>query len=354
MTEPRFALAIPHTPWVPARVESMARLVNTLRDDLPRSLKGTRKVFDEKNANWEWSEKLWKWATEQDGPQFRCTHLVQLQDDVIPHGRFFELLEGMIAEVPNEVVCLETIHPAAPALASQGIPWMTTNDAMVGVGYVVPLDVLRDFLKWRETELRPGAIQAINEDTLLAVFCVATGRRIFSPIPTIIDHDVSIASTYGNDAHTLRRPLVRANEKAHAQVWNLEQGGKVPHFGNLWPATARLALRFVKSFTRADYDRVVCDDGKPATKKIGYAMRAKGVETEYKILVCVPVKDRQAPECSASIWNLLNTATLDPVQSFELEDVQQWDADVVRVRSRFVNLFASAAERATCSSSMPI
>jgi hypothetical protein len=341
---PRFALAIPHTPWVPARVESMARLINTLRSDLPRSLMGTRKVFDEKAANWEWSEKLWQWAVDQRGPAFRCTHLVQLQDDVIPHEHFFELLEGMIGEVPKEVVCLETIHPASVALASQGIPWMTTSDGMVGVGYVVPLDVLGAFLEWRSTALKPGALQAVNEDTLLGVFCLATGRKIWSPIPTILDHDVSLASTYGNDAHTMRRPLVRANEKATPEIWRWGDAIAPPHFGHIWGATAKLALRWVKDFTRDKYDAAMADDGKPATKRLGYSLRAQGIESATKLLVCVPVKDRQTPECSASIWNLVNTATVDPSQAFELEDIQQWDADVVRVRSRFVNIFRKRSQ----------
>ena len=83
-----------------------------------------------------------------------------------------------------------------------------TADGLVGVGYVVPVPILKVFLEWRATNLCKGAVESVTEDTLLCVFGVVTGRRFLHPTPTIIDHDTSIASTYGNDAHGHRRPVV--------------------------------------------------------------------------------------------------------------------------------------------------
>jgi hypothetical protein len=48
----------------------------------------------------------------------------------------------------------------------------------------------------------------LSEDTMLGLWCAVTRRKVYHPIPTPIDHDTSIPSTYGNDEHHYRKPLV--------------------------------------------------------------------------------------------------------------------------------------------------
>jgi hypothetical protein len=112
----------------------------------------------------------------------------------------------MIRQAPNEIIGLESCHPAAPTIASEGRGWYTTIDGLVGPGYVMPQNLVVDFLFWRAHELMPGAALHLSEDSLIGLFAMARGRRIYHPTPTIIDHDLSIRSTYSNDEHPHRRP----------------------------------------------------------------------------------------------------------------------------------------------------
>jgi hypothetical protein len=263
------ALGIPHTPWIPERVLSLTRLVDALSPAPPVMV--ARRVFGESEPNWSWAGKLWTWATETN-----ATHLLQLQDDVVVGPEFWQALSAMVEAVPDQVIGLETVHPFAESLYRSGGTWLTTRDGLIGVGYVFPVGLLREFLRWRAETLRPNAVQQANEDQLIGIWTAATRRRVWHPVPTIIDHDTEISSTYGNDAHTHRRPVVTtvrgADWYARWDALPASREGRVPegvtrgirrstwsdvsravHIdGTFYRETASLCRRWVKNFTVED------------------------------------------------------------------------------------------------------
>lgn len=218
-----FALALPHTPWVPERVESFARLLGSLNANMgqwtERGVVCSRtgpagstldaahvRVFDEREPNRVWAQKMWRWAVGTG-----ATHLVQLQDDVLVAPDFWRKLRAMVEAVPDQIIGLEQAHPIGPALAQKGDRWCRSLAWMVGPGWVWPLSPdlpcgLPRFLEW--CDAHPEIVQASNEDDLVNVWAVGARVAIYHPIPTIIDHDTDVASTYGNDSHQLRRPTV--------------------------------------------------------------------------------------------------------------------------------------------------
>ena len=195
----KFALAIPHTPWIPERVESLNRLVSQINPELWAS---AYHVFGEQEPNYSWSRKLWRWGAEQD-----VTHLVQLQDDVTVAPNFWKALGAMVTARPDDIIGMQSAHPAFVEFAKDGVRWCKTQAWMVGVGYVIPMPVLRQLVDWRDA-IPVDLAQAMNEDDLLGQFAIKHGLWIYHPIPTIIDHDTTIASSYANDNHRFRRPLV--------------------------------------------------------------------------------------------------------------------------------------------------
>jgi hypothetical protein len=243
-----FALGIPHTPWKPDRVESLERLRVSLDwSGLGPWDSGVRSVwtrfFEDREPNYAWSAKLWTWSVETE-----ASHLLQLQDDAIVAPDFWRRLRTMVEAVPDAVIGLEAAHPKGPEV--EGC-WYTTADMLIGVGYVVPTAMLREFLAWR-ARLRKGAIESVNEDTLLGVWCLATEQRIWHPVPTIIDHDTTVASTYGNDTHEHRRPSVTWRERKVPETWH---HGAAPYLGRFYESTPRLARRWIAGATEEDYQR---------------------------------------------------------------------------------------------------
>lgn len=281
------ALAIPHTPWVPERVASLLRLQEGLgilgfsADQVPISRDPWPlfhyREFRERESNSEWSRKLWTWGLETG-----ADYLLQLQDDVIVAPRFWDHLSAMLAAVPDQIIGLEAAHPWGPRLAASGVRWYTTADMLIGVGYVIPHAVLDEFLRWRASSLVED--WQTDEDMLIACFCMATGRRIWHPIPTIIDHNVELASNYGHENHSHRRPSVTwkdlamycpmvpvdgtAQEKADLTNGYLSEPGNwsgkwrrsgTPHLGRFYDHTPALCRRIVRGFGEEQFWRAKRD-----------------------------------------------------------------------------------------------
>lgn len=273
MSAPTFALAIPHTPWVPARVASLARLCEGLgipydAASAPENGIGRSRIFGEKEPNHVWSESMWTWFDE--GPDTQETHALQLQDDVIVAPRFWPKLSALVSAFPESVICLESVHPGAMTLARQHIHAYSTLDQLIGVGWVVPMQLMSAFNRWRRTRLKRGAQALVTEDTLMAMWCVVEGHPIVSPCPTLIDHDITIESTYRNDAHAHRRPVVTwrdgeacAFEEADLEVDAFWRGTHGPEFlGLFYPGVPRTAVIHCNDFSVADAQKIVegCKD----------------------------------------------------------------------------------------------
>lgn len=287
------SLSISHTPWIPERVESFGRLMSQLglSKMLQEATQGASGFLGpqvreagwtsltlvmDRAPNWQWSERMWSTPLALNAGQQEIGadwHLF-LQDDVQVAPRFREWLDAMLAGLDRPaVICLESVHPAAQLLSETGARWYTTRDGMVGVGYLLPTAELEDFLRWRSTELAPGAVERINEDTLLGLWCLVTGRKIWSPLPTPIDHDVSLKSVYGNDNHRNRRPLVRwdtispvngapwlEEDVLDPEFW--EPRSTDPHLG-IWPmwGMPKLAREAVVGYSQARFEEDIADNG---------------------------------------------------------------------------------------------
>lgn len=345
--KPTIVLAIPHTPWRPERVESKRRLSEALSidDSKEPSPFYDVKVFDERAANHVWSVRMWEWGASYA----EATHFLTLQDDVLPAPNFWRALHAMLQAVPDQVIGLEAAHPAGPELARDGHRWYTTSDYLVGVQYVMPTPLLREFLVWRSSALAAGAVENISEDTLVGLWCLATGRRIWHPIPAIADHDVELASTYGNDDHANRRPSVlQSDVPALVGGWIAEDpsfwypADDVPHLGRMYPSSPGLLRTALRESTEADYLRWLHDDGADVLAGLRHRMLGRAYTApKARLFVCTPYRGGLHPEHVASVTRLQSVVGLDVRHELELQ-VRQEHEDLVRVRSRMVREFLAS------------
>jgi hypothetical protein len=353
VSEVTLALGIPHTPWVPERVKSMARLREQIGVNAsgvwPGVPRARYREFTDREPNHAWSARLWRWLAETG-----ASHCLVLQDDVLIAPNFWPALRAMLEVVPGEVVGLEVVHPAAGALAQDGHKWFTTSEGLVGPGYVLPRELLEEFLRWRSSKLKPGAIEAITEDTLLCCWLLATGRKCWHPLPTLIDHDTSIASTYGNDGHANRRPRIRWDT---AGGWGaeLEQPGwwgdpfamtgekiRAPHLGRYYEAgqIPALCLKWAEGFGEAEYARAMRDDGRDVKRRLVLERRLADLGKDVpRVMLCTPVRGGVHPAYARSVWLASRLQDVELEQPFELRGVVQQQADVVRRRSQLVRRF---------------
>jgi len=204
-----------------------------------------------------WSERVWRHLESADD----VTHGVVLQDDQRVAPNFCAALSALVQAYPDSVIALHSMHPGARTLAREGKHAYTTTDAIVGTGYVLPKSVQPAFRTFRDEELKPGAQAAVTEDTVLAMFCMATGHRIVSPCPTLIDHDLALHSSEGaeREKQAWRRPSVTwedvpvlglaPEDLERPDFW----ASPVPvHLGMFYPGVHAACLLHCRSFTLAD------------------------------------------------------------------------------------------------------
>jgi hypothetical protein len=202
------AIATAHTPWISDRARSMLRLQEQIAEG--RADRGGgfahwhEMAFCERMPNHVWSELIWRWALETNR-----THALFLQDDVILAPRFFRILRAMLVAKPSHVIAFHVPQGRArDVFRERRLRWVTSLDGLVGWAYLMPKTHLLDFELWRATELRPRAAELTTEDSLLDAWALDRGVKLWHPVPTIVDHDVELASTYGNDRQLERSPTV--------------------------------------------------------------------------------------------------------------------------------------------------
>lgn len=387
----KLSLAVTHVPWVPERVAFMARLraalglteavkhwvdgapegtepVGTIiakGEPLPAPVIAYREERD-KGTNDVWSGKIWGWSIEQTWADW-CAFG---QEDVIPMPGFWPAVVAMLEALPDDadVVGLQAAHPLIRQLALEGHRWCTSADMLIGPFYFVRRAALEEFLIWRNTKLKAGwrkptaqKLPQLTEDTMLGVWALATGRKIWHPIPTLIDHDTSIASTGGNDHHQHRRPVVtwesnawkvdedfaiddvrfwmRAKESTSdndgTNAWSANSRAGIPHLGRFYEATPSLAYQWVEGFTEAEYVKARANDGRVLKRRLAAmlgGLTRPASSPKAKVLVLSPLRDgRTHSGYNATLCRYLRA---EGVTLIELEDSWQWQEDLLRVRAR--------------------
>jgi hypothetical protein len=168
------------------------------------------RLFTDRLENWSLGQTIFRWLADQD-----AEYVGVVQDDVRFHRDGWKMIDAMLDARPTEIIGLHAAHPALRQLFVEGgISWATTRDGLVGTMWLMPIEAMRAAVRFGIEDIARGQIERLHEDDFLGVFAMATGRKIYHPVVSPMDHDVSVASAYGNDNHLYRRPAVTAWEAA--------------------------------------------------------------------------------------------------------------------------------------------
>lgn len=187
--------------FVPARRPSFERVIDSIAKWPPDCCSVW--VLRDKEPAWSWAARAYACAIDMK------KDLLILQDDVLLADRAWEWFAAMRSVHPDRVLALHANHPGARKLFVDGpVRWYSTVDGLVGPAHLWPLEKLESMVDWMDAEVPQRVRERINEDDMCGLWAMANNERIFHPVVTPIDHDISIDSTYGNDNHRQRRPAV--------------------------------------------------------------------------------------------------------------------------------------------------
>jgi hypothetical protein len=204
------SLGIIHAGHVRERGPMMARLMRDLRSMLPERCTHWR-VHSEREAPREWARRAWHWAMSTG-----CNFHVILNDDVLIAPCFWGALEAMLEVLPKRTVLgLGTVSPGQSDAYHRGERWLRDGHGVVGWAYGMWTEEVQ-LLADEEAQLgayhrSPGhdeckpECENWHEDSWVNSILEDGGIPVWHPIPSIVQHDVSLPSLYGNDHHKTRQ-----------------------------------------------------------------------------------------------------------------------------------------------------
>ena len=209
-------------------------------------------------------DRLGAWSTAkrcwQSGVASDADWIVVLNDDADPCPDFATVVEAALAaRDPRDPVCFYAAHPKA---ADLGARWYTTHDDLVGVGCALSREAAAEFLAWVDEHPKLGDF---SDDGRVNLWAIATGRRIHTTLPSLVDHQLPDESMVGTVEQHARRAVVPIADDAKALTWNHAPVhlGRA-RSGNHWELLHRLEKVTTEHIERA-YE--VERSGKPVSER---------------------------------------------------------------------------------------
>jgi hypothetical protein len=134
------------------------------------------------------------------------SHVVVLQDDVMPCAKFPRAVMAAIHERPDEVISLwvgdlrNTTAKFFRKAQGAGEGWSPVHfsDIHHCVALVWPRELAVKFLEWAATSRLPGENRARqSDDAIVGAWARRTHNQVWATVPSLVEHNDDIPSTIG-------------------------------------------------------------------------------------------------------------------------------------------------------------
>ena len=209
----RTVLGIPHAAHLHDRAAGMARL----RAQLGDWTKDPSTYFEvtDKLPHPDWSRQLWEKGRDLTVGD-PTAQFVTIQDDVVIPENFAQILQALYTIWPDRIVSLFNVHPISRELARAGGKMYRSRAFVLGIGYSIPGSLMAEFCDFRARNEKAARMR--SEDSFVALWAVETGRDIYHTLPSIVEHDVSMPSTWAADNHGNRTARVSFRDYSPAEL----------------------------------------------------------------------------------------------------------------------------------------
>jgi hypothetical protein len=195
---PRLSISVAHLPG--QREQGCAELMATLLRQVEPGVVLARIDDPEPDADrqtWRTARSAWNWhrTTHAD-------HCLALQDDAIVCRNFIRavLLTTRLAKgVPVSYFTMHGRHVAAAD--ALGMPWWSSPPRFSGLAAHLPRIYLNAFLNWID-QVEPDPAWRTHDDLRLTAFMRLIGHRVWSTIPSLVEHRLPSGSLVGHNNRT--------------------------------------------------------------------------------------------------------------------------------------------------------
>ena len=257
---------VAHCAWSPERKATCARIYKQLDG---------HDLFISESSRPEhaylWARRLWEMAAGYSDPT------VFLNDDVILHPQFADIVEAMVAGNPGETLSLHSNMPGALDAAKAGHHWCRTY-WLTGPAYILWPETARELLDYWD-DLPWSYATRVNEDVVGIMHAWTNQHPIHCAIPAPVIHDTLTSSTLGYDAHANRTPTVpwtthtpEGADLTSPDYW--KPTGNEPTVDNPWMPVAKMeTLRRTLAEGQAVCFMCIAAPGEVGTKEVALCKR---------------------------------------------------------------------------------
>ena len=167
------AVRIQHNPQ---RERWTKTLKNILADDSSREI---RVITDTQNDLWN-SAKITLQSYDAGD-----THMMVLQDDVMPCKDLISTAERLIEIMPDETITLFSVQECILEAMNTNTHWVKKKIWRMAQCYIMPVPVIDDFLGYAERHIKP---EIYFDDDRLAMYHLAKNKLVWATAPSLVEH----------------------------------------------------------------------------------------------------------------------------------------------------------------------
>jgi len=113
------------------------------------------------------------------------THLLVLQDDILPCKDLIPTVERLIEILPDEPITLFSNKNSILEARNLGLNWVALRKFLMAQAYIMPIPIIEDFLPWVEKHVKP---EIYFDDNRWAMYFFYHKLLVRATVPSLVEH----------------------------------------------------------------------------------------------------------------------------------------------------------------------
>ncbi len=113
------------------------------------------------------------------------THMLVLQDDIVPCFNFLKTAEHLATVLPDEIIALFSNSEKIPCACKENKTWVRLTTWFMAQAYVMPVKLIEPMLTWLDEYVKPSVAP---DDLRFAIYCFYNKRKVWATAPCLVEH----------------------------------------------------------------------------------------------------------------------------------------------------------------------